>query len=296
MRSLFRSKHKVTQAFGVNVEYYKQFGLKAHEGIDLIPTGTVWDVLCLADGVVVKDEDNALSGAYGVNVTVWHPKLRKATQYCHFKENYVVNGQVVSMGEKLGLMGKTGNTTGAHVHLNLFETDENGIRLNKNNGYLGGIDPLPFIEEEVPVEVAPDTVPVEKSKLKDLEDRKEWWNQVRALLNVEDNVTVVLAEVDKLIKYEDAVIQKDNQLSNAQSEIASLKAEVTRLQDINTKQALEASVLTDKASDLEEKYKVSTQNYGVAMGKIKELEEKINKPQSTGWQKIVDGFFELLRR
>ena len=133
----------------MNPEYYSKFGLRAHEGLDCIPAGTVWDVLCLEDGVVVKDVDNFLSGNYGVNVTVWHPILRKATQYCHFKENYVSEGQLVKTGDKIGLMGATGNTRGAHVHLNLFETDEKGIRLNRDNGYFGGINPLPFLNEEV---------------------------------------------------------------------------------------------------------------------------------------------------
>lgn len=151
MRRLFKSAIKITQEFGVNPEYYSKFGLKSHEGLDCIPTGTVWDVLCLEDGVVVKDVDNPLSGAYGVNVTVWHTKINKATQYCHFKENYVTEGQLVKTGDKLGLMGKTGNTAGSHVHLNLFETDENGIRLNRDNGYLGGINPLPFLNEEISV-------------------------------------------------------------------------------------------------------------------------------------------------
>ena len=133
----------------MNPEYYSKFGLRAHEGLDCIPAGTVWDVLCLEDGVVVKDVDNSLSGNYGVNVTVWHPILRKATQYAHFKENYVSEGRLVKTGDKIGLMGATGNTRGAHVHLNLFETDEKGIRLNRDNGYFGGINPLLFLNEEV---------------------------------------------------------------------------------------------------------------------------------------------------
>jgi len=152
MRSLFRSKHKITQEYGVNKDYYSKFGLQGHEGLDLIPTGTDWSVKALADGVVVKDEDNARSGAYGVNVTIWHPTLNKATQYCHLASNLVSLGQSVKAGDDIGIMGSTGNSTGAHVHLNLFETDANGVRQNKDNGYLGGINPLPFLEESQPVE------------------------------------------------------------------------------------------------------------------------------------------------
>lgn len=148
MRAVFKSPYGVTQGFGENPDYYFRFGLTAHEGIDLIPTGTDWGVLCVEDGIVVKDEDNERSGAYGIYCTIWHPAVKKATQYCHLEENYVSIGDSVKKGQVIGLMGSTGNSTGPHLHLNLFEVDENGVRLNRDNGYLGGIDPKPFLEED----------------------------------------------------------------------------------------------------------------------------------------------------
>src|SRR3990167_11286 len=147
MKSLFRSKHKITQGFGVNKTYYSKFGLQGHEGLDLIPTGTDWTVHALEDGVVVKDEDNARSGAYGVNCTIWHPSINKATQYCHMEFNLVESGMQAKRGQAIGKMGSTGNSTGAHVHLNLFSVDNNGVRLNRDNGFLGGTNPLPFLGE-----------------------------------------------------------------------------------------------------------------------------------------------------
>lgn len=149
MRKIFDSQVQVTQEFGVNSEYYKQFGLRAHEGLDIIPTGSSWNIYCLEDGVVIKDDDIAgspLNDPYGIFVTIWHPTINKATQYCHLEKNYVQNGQAVKRGDLIGVMGKTGNVSGAHLHLNLFETDVNGVKINKDNGYLGGIDPLPFLQ------------------------------------------------------------------------------------------------------------------------------------------------------
>ena len=152
MRKVFNSQYKITQEFGVNKEYYSQFGLQGHEGIDLIPTGTVWDIYALEDGIVVLDDvvGSVSADPYGKIVTLWHPNIKKATMYCHLAENYVSKGQTVKRGEKIGKMGSTGNSTGAHLHLNLFEVDDNGTRLNKNNGFLGGINPKPFLEENVP--------------------------------------------------------------------------------------------------------------------------------------------------
>ena len=42
------------------------------------------------------------------------------TLYAHLAERYVSVGQEVSIGETIGAMGQTGNTTGVHLHLGLW--------------------------------------------------------------------------------------------------------------------------------------------------------------------------------
>lgn len=150
MVKVFSSPFKVTQKFGVNPDYYKQFGLTAHEGLDLVPTGSDWSIFSLPyKGIVVKDIDmKEKGGAYGVTTTIWYKEINEAWQYCHMQTNAVYQGQELEPGQYLGQMGATGNTKGAHLHLNRFKVDSNGYRLDKNNGYLGGIDPLPFLEKD----------------------------------------------------------------------------------------------------------------------------------------------------
>ena len=244
MRQLFRSKFKITQEFGVNEAYYKQFGLKGHEGGDYIPTGIVWDILCLEDGVVVQDEDNTRSGAYGTYATVWHPTINKATQYCHLKENYVSFGQKVSRGDKIGLMGATGNVTGAHLHLNLFNVDAQGFRLNRDNGFLGGIDPLPFLNEDVkPV----DTTALDECKTqlaKEIQNKNETYNELQEVktdleganseikthkdfqtqlavtLKCDDQPTTILGQITKFISQEDQLRQATQKVQDLQTSVA----------------------------------------------------------------------------
>lgn len=154
----FKRGHKVTQLFGVRPEYYSQFGFKGHEGLDLIPTDEQgntlpleagkdnWDVLAVEDGVVVRDVDDPKSGAYGTHVVVLNNQTKRAWWYCHLQRNDVTIGQQIKRGGRLGLMGATGNTQGAHLHLNLRLADDNGNPINLDNGYKGFVDPKQALE------------------------------------------------------------------------------------------------------------------------------------------------------
>lgn len=151
MIKIFNSPFQVTQGYGLRPEYYSQFGLKGHEGLDLVPTTSDWSVYSMPyKGTVVLDIDmGEKGGAYGNHCTIWYPDIKKAFMYCHLSQNYVSQGQELKPVSLIGKMGATGNTEGAHLHLNMFEVDENGVHLNKDNGYLGGLDPLPFLEQDI---------------------------------------------------------------------------------------------------------------------------------------------------
>ena len=288
--SPFRSKYTITQLFGVNEEYYSQFGLKGHEGIDLIPSGTVWDILALEDGVVVLDDDivgSPSADPYGRIVTIWHSKINRATMYCHLTQNYVAMGQTVTKGERIGTMGSTGNSTGAHLHLNLFETTDQGVRLNRNNGYNGGIDPLPFLEvglEPVPPIIGCDPTIVTQS---------DAFIAVATKLNVAANKDVVIAEIEKLIKLEDAVVEKDRQLQQIQGEasvlrdnIQKVKIENQTLIDENAKAVSDAQEAGKKLQDVQDKY-IELEKKAEELSTIKPV------TQYSGWELIGIGLSKV---
>ncbi len=121
----------------VNGRYSSGYGPRPapygdHLGVDFAaPIGTT--IKAGASGVVTR---SAYSSSYGNVVYVYHPKLNKSTVYAHMSARSVSLGQSVSTGQKLGAVGNTGDSYGAHLH---FEV-HNGKWSHK-----GGINPMPFL-------------------------------------------------------------------------------------------------------------------------------------------------------
>lgn len=100
-----------------------------HDGIDFNP-GNGTPVMSIADGVVVKATENG--GGLGVNVEVQHNIDGEliTSSYAHMQYGSIAVsvGQEVAAGQQLGLVGTTGQSTGPHLHLEMFGTD--GVRFD----------------------------------------------------------------------------------------------------------------------------------------------------------------------
>ncbi|TDC07053.1 M23 family metallopeptidase [Streptomyces sp. 8K308] len=84
----------------------------SHTGLDFAaPTGT--PVSNIHTGTVVEA---AWAGSYGYRVII---ELEDGTEvwYNHLSSMSVSAGQAVNTGDQIGLVGATGNVTGAHLHL-----------------------------------------------------------------------------------------------------------------------------------------------------------------------------------
>jgi murein DD-endopeptidase MepM/ murein hydrolase activator NlpD len=90
-----------------------------HEGVDFTP-GAGTPIGAIADGVVSQV---STTGAYGNHVMVDHVIKGQKVQslYAHMLAGSikVVVGQQVTVTEQLGLVGSTGESTGAHLHLEI---------------------------------------------------------------------------------------------------------------------------------------------------------------------------------
>jgi hypothetical protein len=129
---------KITQRFGINPQYYAQFGLPGHEGLDIrAPNGS--KVFSVAPGVVHQVTARPTGHNYGIHVRVNHQDGYQTT-YAHMQEVLVRQGEQVEAGTLLGLADDTGNSFGSHLHLTL---KKEGARQGNWPKHI--IDPTPFI-------------------------------------------------------------------------------------------------------------------------------------------------------
>lgn len=102
-----------------------------HTGMDLgIPTGT--PVYSIAEGKVIKATVSSVG--YGVHIIISHANGIQSV-YAHLSKLLVSTGDIVKAGQKIGLSGSTGNSTGPHLH---FEIRKNGSHINPTPYYICG--------------------------------------------------------------------------------------------------------------------------------------------------------------
>ena len=96
---------------------------KYHKGIDIArPSNRT--IKAADNGVVVEAGYN--NGGYGNKIVINHNNGMK-TVYAHLNSISVKVGEVVEAGSAIGVMGSTGNSTGVHLH---FEVYKNGSLVN----------------------------------------------------------------------------------------------------------------------------------------------------------------------
>ena len=110
----------ITSGFGGRQVAGCSFCSTSHMGVDFAP-GEGTPIRSVAAGTVIKVQ--AHDGGFGNDVWVQHDVDGKqfTSVYGHMKDGTfkVVKGQQVAVGDELGEVGSTGNSTGPHLHLEI---------------------------------------------------------------------------------------------------------------------------------------------------------------------------------
>jgi len=115
------SKMRLTSKFGRRAWHPSGYSTN-HKGVDFgAPVGT--PVRAAGDGVVVRASP---WGHYGNIIQIKHNK-EYVTAYAHLSAMNVKVGQHVRQNQLIGKVGRTGRTTGPHLH---YEVIRNGIHVN----------------------------------------------------------------------------------------------------------------------------------------------------------------------
>lgn len=94
-----------------------KFGYKYHYGIDITGSNIYGKKIVAAEsGTVVKAR---VDSAYGYYILINHGN-GKLTRYCHCSKLIVKEGQYVNRGQKIAEVGSTGNSTGPHLHFEVY--------------------------------------------------------------------------------------------------------------------------------------------------------------------------------
>ncbi len=113
------SNVRITSPFGARPDPWGGGGTVGHIGMDYgVQCGT--PVHVAAAGTVVQSES---AGHSGLRVTVDHGNGLKTT-YNHNSELKVKVGDKLSRGDVVSLSGTTGNSTGCHLHFEVYVNDE----------------------------------------------------------------------------------------------------------------------------------------------------------------------------
>jgi murein DD-endopeptidase MepM/ murein hydrolase activator NlpD len=119
--SIWPTKGWLSSRFGYRISPFTQ-RKEMHKGLD-ISTRLNTPIVAPADGIIIK---RGWNGSFGKMISIRHGN-GYITKYAHLNKILVKKGQAVKRGDKLGLVGQTGRSTGPHLH---YEVHLKGVPVN----------------------------------------------------------------------------------------------------------------------------------------------------------------------
>lgn len=128
-----------------------------HTGVDLVKPANA-DIAAFIPGTVVHAKMGQIGtgvGGFGLTVII-QDKYDHLQMYAHLSDICVTVGQKIKAGQVIGKQGRTGKSTGQHLH---FEVRKNG----KSFGFGTHVHPVKYVDDYFAKEEKVVQKPVDKS-------------------------------------------------------------------------------------------------------------------------------------
>ena len=122
------------------------------------------------------------------------------------------------------------------------------------------------------------------------------YDEILKKLKLADSQTIVLAEIDKVIGYEDMIAIRDRQIDEANTHISDLQAQYSAKAQALVDAQLQINVLTAGIADAQKAIDAITAQDKADKAELQALKDNLAKPQSKGLAKIWEGIVELFLR
>lgn len=154
-------EYRVSSPYGIRKDPFS--GVRTvHSGIDLVKPRHS-PIFTFVSGMVIHAKEGIKGsglGGYG-NVVVIKDKKNHLHLYAHLEQCSVTVGEDVQQGEKIGVIGSTGRSTGIHLH---YEVRPNG---NKPSfGFGKHIDPVRYLDDYYSIDMTNSNKPTTKEEMK----------------------------------------------------------------------------------------------------------------------------------
>lgn len=147
---------RITQLFGKNPSLYAKFGLKGHNGLDIVRADGVTKgtpFYAMLPGVWHKLTEQNRDGTwygYGAAWRLYFGTSATTGQEWTFghlqNRRHQYDGQNLGEGVLMAELDNTGYSTGSHLHIGLRLIIKGQIQ-NYGNGFKGAVDPLPYLKK-----------------------------------------------------------------------------------------------------------------------------------------------------
>jgi murein DD-endopeptidase MepM/ murein hydrolase activator NlpD len=128
----------ITQHWGQNEADYRQFSMWGHNGTDLGGRPLRTPIRSIAAGVVAYSDYDP---GYGHYVRLNYRDGDAYFVYCHLDEPGAAAGTRLEVGDTVGLLGSSGNSSGPHLHLEIRLQNKDGTYREDTPMQKGRVDP-----------------------------------------------------------------------------------------------------------------------------------------------------------